>query len=412
MKKSFCAFLLTLSTAGFCGHYVSAIDPSMAAGVDKTPLPVEVVKAFDNLVFDRPVVITHGGDGSGRLFVAGQKGQVFSFNNDSKVEEPNVFLDITEKVAYADNMNEEGLLGLAFHPKFRENGEFFLYYTSRAEEHLSVISRFKVSKNDKQKADPASEQVLMTIKQPFWNHNGGTLEFGKDGHLYIALGDGGQGDDPLQSGQDLSTVLGKILRIDVDHPSPGLPYGIPEDNPFVKTSGARKEIYAYGVRNPWRISFDRKTGELWCADVGQNLWEEIDIVPKGGNLGWSKREATHVARRGAKTFAENDIAPKSPDFVDPVWEYPHTEDWGKSITGGQVYRGSKLPMLTGYYIYADYVSGKVWGLKVDAKSGKAVENRPIEWPQSLPIVTFGEDEQGEVYFSSTTGGRIYKLQKK
>ncbi|MCC6511585.1 MAG: PQQ-dependent sugar dehydrogenase [Pirellulaceae bacterium] len=389
---------------------VGATEPSMAKGVDQSPLSVDVVVAFPELKFDRPVVVTHGGDGTDRVFVAGQKGIIYVMPNDPTVKEPSVLLDIEDKVAYDDRMNEEGLLGMAFHPKFKENGEFFLYYTSKSEEHLSVISRFKTNK-ERTQALASSEQVLMTVKQPFWNHNGGTLEFGKDGYLYIAFGDGGKGDDPLQSAQDLTSVLGKILRIDIDSTSPGLQYGIPQDNPFVKTSGARREIYAYGVRNPWRISFDRQTGDLWCADVGQNLWEEISIVPKGGNCGWSKREATHVARPGAKTFIENDLVTKSPDFVDPIWEYPHTDAWGKSITGGQVYRGVKLPALKGYYLYGDYVTGRLWALKAD-KSGKVSENRVIAWASALPIVTFGEDEKGEVYFTSTNGGRIYTFKSK
>lgn len=386
--------------------------PSMAEGVNQKPLSVEVEVAFKNLRFDRPVVVTNAADGTNRIFVAGQKGKLYVFANDPNVQEAQLFMDIESKVAYDDRMNEEGLLGMAFHPKFKENGQFFLYYTSSQEEHLSVISRFKVDSQNPSKADPKSEQVLMTVKQPFWNHNGGTLEFGKDGYLYIAFGDGGKGDDPLQTGQDLTSILGKILRIDVDHHSPGLPYAIPKDNPFVDVPGAKHEIYAYGVRNPWRISFDRETGELWCADVGQNLWEEIDIVPKGGNLGWSKREATHFARPGAKEFIENDVAPKSPEFVDPVWEYPHTDAWGKSITGGQVYRGSKVPALKGYYVYGDYVSGRLWALKVDKPNNKASENRVIPWEAALPMVTFGEDEAGEVYFSSTNGGRIYTFKGK
>ena len=411
LRKTFLLGLACLASS-LNSSYSQAADPSMAKGVDVSPLPhIEVDVAFPKLSFDRPVVVTHAGDGTNRLFVVGQKGMIWALpGGDANVAEPPVFMEMEDKVAYDDRMNEEGLLGLAFHPKFKENGEFFLYYTSKAEEHLSVISRFKANK-DRTKAEVSSEEVLMTIKQPFWNHNGGTLEFGKDGYLYIALGDGGKGDDPLQAGQDLSTLFGKILRLDVDHKSPGLPYGIPQDNPFVKTPNARGEIYALGVRNPWRISFDRQTGDLWCADVGQNLWEEISIIPKGGNLGWSKREATHKARPGAKTFEENDLAPKSPDFVDPIWEYPHTADWGKSITGGQVYRGSKVAALKGYYLYGDYVSGKLWALKADM-SWKVTENRPIAWSSALPIVTFGEDEKGEVYFSSTTGGKIYSFKGK
>jgi quinoprotein glucose dehydrogenase len=411
MQRSFLAYCSLFALVSLAGTASHGAEPSMAKGVDQSTLPVKVEVAFKQLNFDRPVVVTHAGDGSDRIFVAGQKGTLFVFPNDPDVAEAEVFLDIESKVAYNDQMNEEGLLGMAFHPKFKENGYFYLYYTSSEEEHLSVISRFSVDSQDKTKADPKSEQVLLTVKQPFWNHNGGTLEFGKDGYLYIALGDGGKGDDPLQTGQDLSSLLGKILRIDVDHHSPGLPYAIPQDNPFVKTTGARREVYAYGVRNPWRISFDRQTGELWCADVGQNLWEEIDIVPKGGNLGWSKREATHVARPGAKEFVDGDLAPKSREFVDPLWEYPHTDAWGKSITGGQVYRGKKVAALKGYYVYGDYVSGKLWALKVD-KAGKATENRVIEWESALPIVTFGEDEKGEVYFSSTNGGRIYTFKNK
>ncbi len=410
LRKTFLLSLACLASA-LQTSATQAADPSMAKGVDQSPLPgVTVAEAFPKLAFDRPVVVTHAGDGTNRVFVVGQKGMIWALPNDASVSEPPVFMELEDKVAYDDRMNEEGLLGLAFHPKFKENGEFFLYYTSKAEEHLSVISRFKANK-ERTKAEVSSEQVLMTIKQPFWNHNGGTLEFGKDGFLYIALGDGGKGDDPLQAGQDNSTVFGKILRIDVDHKSPGLAYAIPQDNPFVKTPNARGEIYALGVRNPWRISFDRETGDLWCADVGQNLWEEISIIPKGGNLGWSKREATHVARPGAKTFVENDIAPKSSDFVDPIWEYPHTDAWGKSITGGQVYRGSQTAALKGYYLYGDYVSGKLWALKAD-KSWKVTENRPIAWASALPIVTFGEDEKGEVYFTSTTGGRIYTFKGK
>ena len=410
LRKTFLFGLACLANTLPLGS-LHAAEPSMAKGVDQSPLAsVQIAEAFPKLAFDRPVVVTHAGDGSNRLFVVGQKGMIWVLPGDGKVEEPPVFMELEDKVAYDDRMNEEGLLGMAFHPKFKENGEFFLYYTSKAEEHLSVISRFKANK-ERTKAEVSSEEVLMTIKQPFWNHNGGTLEIGKDGHLYIALGDGGKGDDPLQSGQDLSTIFGKILRIDIDHKSPGLPYAIPRDNPFAGTPNARGEIYALGVRNPWRISFDRESGDLWCADVGQNLWEEISIIPKGGNLGWSKREATHVARPGAKTFEENDLAPKSADFVDPIWEYPHTDAWGKSITGGQVYRGSQLPQLKGYYLYGDYVSGKVWALKAD-KSWKVTENRPVAWPSALPIVTFGEDEKGEVYFSSTTGGRIYTFKGK
>jgi len=383
-----------------------AAEPSMAEGVNMSPIAIVADRAFPKIMIDRPVTLTNAADGTNRIFVAGQKGAIYSFVSKQDVEEPQLFMDIEDRVSYKDNENEEGLLGLAFHPKFKENGEFFVYYTTKKEPHLSVISRFKTNADHTQ-GDAASEQILMTIKQPFWNHNGGTLEFGKDGYLYIALGDGGKRDDPLQAAQDLTSLLGKVLRIDIDNRSPGLPYAIPGDNPFVKEPGARPEIYARGFRNPWRISFDRKTGELWCADVGQDMWEEISFVKKGGNNGWSVREATH--KFGPNGVAAND------QMIEPVWEYPHEEKWGKSITGGQVYRGKLVPELTGYYLYGDYVTGKLWALKVDPKTGKATENRVIEWSNgaNLPIVTFGEDEAGEVYFTSvTSGGRIYSFRKK
>ena len=396
----------TIAVANAFAPTTQAADPSMAAGVDQSPLPIVAVRAFPNIMIDRPVTLTNAKDGTNRIFVAGQKGQIFSFVSKQDVAEPTLFMDIEDRVTYKDNENEEGLLGLAFHPKFKENGEFFVYYTTKKEPHLSVISRFKTNA-DRTQGDASSEQVLMTIKQPFWNHNGGTLEFGKDGYLYIALGDGGKRDDPLQAAQDLSSLLGKVLRIAIDNNSPGLAYAIPGDNPFVKEPGARAEIYARGFRNPWRISFDRETGDLWCADVGQDLWEEISFVKKGGNNGWSVREATH--KFGPRGVDANE------QMTEPVWEYPHDEPWGKSITGGQVYRGKLLPELTGYYLYGDYVTGKLWALKVDAKSGKATENRVIAWSNgaNLPIVTFGEDEAGEVYFTSvTSGGRIYHFIKK
>ena len=399
-------FAATLAAPLTVPSNLAAADPSMAAGVDMSPIAIVADRAFPKITIDRPVTLTNAADGSNRIFVAGQKGAIYSFVSKQDVEEPQLFMDIEDRVTYKDNENEEGLLGLAFHPKFKTNGEFFVYYTTKKEPHLSVISRFKTNA-DRTQGDPASEQVLMTIKQPFWNHNGGTIEFGKDGYLYIALGDGGKRDDPLQAAQDLTSLLGKVLRIDIDNQSPGLPYAIPSDNPFVKEPGARPEIYARGFRNPWRISFDRETGDLWCADVGQDLWEEISFVKKGGNNGWSVREATH--KFGPKGVDANE------QMVEPVWEYPHEEKWGKSITGGQVYRGKLVPELTGYYLYGDYVTGKLWALKVDSKTGKATENRVIEWSNgaNLPIVTFGEDEAGEVYFTSvTSGGRIYSFRKK
>ena len=359
---------------------------------------VEIVQAFPELRIARPIVVTHANDGSNRLFVASQIGKIYCFENKADVTEPNLYLDIEESVRYIDKENEEGLLGFAIHPDYKKNGQFFLFYTTTDEPHVSVISRFNVSSTDPSKADPDSEVELMRIPQPFWNHNGGTLAFGHDGYLYIALGDGGKANDPFKNGQNLATLNGSVLRIDVDKKSKDHNYAIPADNPFVGLKEARPEIYAYGFRNVWRLSFDRKTGALYAADVGQNIWEEINIVVKGGNYGWNLREAKHK-------FGDNG-SEASDKLIDPIFEYHH--DVGKSITGGHVYRGSAVPSLKGMYMYADYVSGKVWALE-HTPSGKILGNHEIK-SMNLPIITFGEDEQGEVYLTTQLGGGIiYKF---
>lgn len=349
----------------------------------------------------RPIVVTHAGDRSGRLFVMEQHGVIYTFKNDPNVTESHVFLDLRDKVKYSDRQNEEGFLGFAFHPDYKDNGEFFVYYTAEPGQ-ISVISKFNVSKTNPNQADPSSEVEIMRIEQPFWNHNGGTLRFGPDGYLYIALGDGGSGNDPYGNAQNLSTVLGSILRIDVNQSQDGKAYAIPADNPFVRQKDARPEIYAYGLRNPWRFAFDRENGVLWCADVGQNLWEEINIITKGGNLGWNMREGTHPF--GAKV-------PTTENLIDPIWEYDHGV--GKSITGGFVYRGSKLPELTGKYVYADYVSGEIWALHYDLEKQEVVSNQEIP-SEKMPIITFGDDAEGEIYFCIVTndGRGIYTLEKK
>ncbi len=378
------ASLLFIATSFFAGEVQGAVDES--------PLPFKTVGAFPELRFDRPIVVTAPQDGTNRLFVAGQKGHIHVFPNDQSVEEAPLFLDITSKVVYKDKENEEGLLGFAFHPDYKQNGEFYIYYTTTDAPHTSVISRFRVSKDDPNKADADFEEEVMRIKQPFWNHNGGTIEFGPDGYLYVGLGDGGKANDPFKNGQNLETLLGSILRIDVDHKDPGKGYAIPKDNPFVGKKNARPEIWAYGLRNVWRLSFDRKTGTLWAGDVGQDLWEEIDIIKKGGNYGWNVREALHPFPPGSRSSKDG--------FIDPIWEYHHTI--GKSITGGLVYRGKKYPKLQGYYIYGDYVSGKIWGLKYDEKTKAVTANRPIA-SNKLPVMSFGEDANGEIYLTNQFG---------
>lgn len=384
------------------------VAPAAEKVVEKA-LPVTVERAFPEVVFDRPIVVTHAGDGSNRLFVAEQEGIIRVLPNRQDVEESEVkvFLDIDERCKYADNQNEEGLLGFAFHPDFKKNGEFFVYYTTTTEDLMSFVSRFRLSKTDPGVADPASEEVIMRIPQPYWNHNGGTLCFGPDGYLYIGLGDGGNGNDPHGHGQNLTTLLGSILRIDVNHQSEGKKYAIPADNPFrgVMIAGKKgemipacEEIYAYGVRNIWRMAFDRKTGTLWAADVGQGVWEEINLITKGGNYGWNVREGKHWFRPEGRDNPREDL-------IDPIWEYNH--DIGKSITGGLVYRGTRVPELIGKYVYADYVTGLLWGLEYDEASKKVVSNGSIAG-EKQPVMSFGDDEQGDVYFT-TPFGMLYRF---
>jgi glucose/arabinose dehydrogenase len=383
------------------------------AEVDDTPLSIEPEVAFPDLEWTgwekevngkivplRPLVLTHAGDGSNRVFVSTQQGVIHVFPNDQKATKTKVFLDIHKKVRYADNENEEGLLGFCFHPRFKENGEFFLFYNPKR--LTSVISRFKASKDDPDRADPESEEVLLKVERPYWNHAGGTITFGPDGYLYTVLGDGGLANDPHGNGQNLGTFLGKVLRLDVDHRDEGRAYAIPKDNPFVGKKDARPEIWCYGLRNPWRMAFDRKTGKLWCADVGQNLYEEIDHLVAGGNYGWSRREGLHP-------FGPKGTGPR-PEFIEPIWEYHH--DVGKSMTGGTVYHGSRLPELEGHYLYADYVTNKLWALKYDETAKRVVANHPIP-DKGVPVMSFGEDEAGDVYFMTYSGsGRgIYRFNK-
>jgi glucose/arabinose dehydrogenase len=398
-----------------CCLVLSSLAAAAAADdVDTSPLPIRTAEAFPDVEWTgwtpiledgrvqplRPILVTHAGDGSGRLFVPTQQGVVYVLRNTPSPQKAEVFLDIRDKVAYDDKTNEEGLLGLAFHPRFAENGEFFVFYTNDHKPRQNVVARYRRAADDPNRADAASEEIVLTFDKPFWNHDGGTILFGPDGFLYVTHGDGGAANDPFRNGQNLKTLLGKILRIDVDRKDDGEAYAVPPDNPFVDREGARPEIWAYGLRNVWRMAFDRKTGRLWAADVGQDTWEEINIIEKGGNYGWNLREGLHPF--GPKGW------PASPELIDPIWEYHH--DVGKSITGGFVYRGKELPELFGAYLYADYVSGKIWALWYDDREGRVTANRPISDP-GLPILSFGEDEEGEAYLTTTsaTGRGILKL---
>ncbi|MBI2479781.1 MAG: PQQ-dependent sugar dehydrogenase [Planctomycetia bacterium] len=386
-KHSFAIALLTIAT-------------SVSGQVDESELSLQVERAFPSLRLRRPVVIANAGDGSNRIFFVTQQGVIHVIPNDPAVEQTTTFLDIESRVVYQDKENEEGMLGLAFHPDYERNGEFFVYYTTTAAPHTSVVSRFRVSKDNPNQADPNFEEELLRVEQPYWNHNGGSLAFGPDGCLYISLGDGGSANDPHGNGQNLETLLGSILRINVDRRDEGKNYSIPQDNPFVRHERARSEIWAFGLRNVWGMSFDRETGQLWAADVGQNIWEEINLITRGGNYGWNLREAKHK-------FGENGAEPRD-DLIDPIWEYHHDiGKSGKSITGGSVYRGKKLPSLVGAYLYADYLSGRLWALRYDDAQKKVVANHSIP-TKTMPIVAFGEDEQGEIYFADAFGF-IYQL---
>lgn len=355
---------------------------------------LEIAFSDPALSFTRPVDLQNSGDGSNRLFVVEQRGVIHVFENKPDVAAKRTFLDIRGKVD--DSSNEEGLLGLAFHPNYKNNGFFYVNYTANSP-NRTVIARYRVSAVDSNAADPNSELVLMTFDKPFSNHNAGALAFGPDdGYLYITTGDGGSGGDPQGNGQNRQTPLGSILRIDVDHTDAGLNYAIPPDNPFVGNgAGFREEIYAYGMRNPWRISFDPATGWLWAADVGQNTYEEVDIVEKGKNYGWKIMEGFHC------------FSPPSgcdmTGLTQPIWEYDHSV--GQSVTGGYVYRGSRTPDLAGKYIYADFVSGRIWSLAYDGV------NNPVNTlllNSSLNISSFGIDENSELFLCAFDG-RIYQF---
>ncbi len=378
----------------------------LAAGPGK----LELKQVYANVETILPVAVVVPPDGTRREFLVLQRGVVVILPEDRDSSEAAVFLDISDR-NLIEKAFEEGLLGLAFHPKFAENGKIYVHHSLQNPKQ-SVISEFAVSKSDPNKADLSSERVLLEVPQPFWNHNSGNLVFGPDGFLYIPFGDGGKRDDPLNNAQNLFMLNGKVLRIDVDGKTGHLEYAIPADNPFVGQEGTRGEIWAYGLRNPWGTWFDPENGDLWLADVGQDIWEEIDLIEKGGNYGWSHREAAHDF-----ALKPNYVAPEGTTFVDPIHEYSHAD--GLSITGGFIYRGKKLPQLQGYYIYGDFVFGRIWALKYGRDSGKVVENHVIYErenagpPEKGAVVfkptAFCEDSEGEVLVLSHEG-KVYMLE--
>jgi glucose/arabinose dehydrogenase len=349
--------------------------------------------AFPNVQFKDPVGIYAAGDQSNRLFVVEQAGVIKVLENNEGTNAASVFLDISNRVTSG---GELGLLGVAFPRQFNQSGFFYVYYTTD-NPLRSIVSRFSVSQTNANQADVSSEKVLLQVEQPFPNHNGGQISFGPDGYLYIGLGDGGGAGDPSGNAQNRSTLLGKILRIDVNAASGSLNYSIPRDNPFIgNNQGFREEIYAYGLRNPWRFSFDSVTGQLWVGDVGQDRIEEVDIVKSGGNYGWNIME-------GSLCYSPPSGCNQT-GLSRPIWEYNHT--LGDSIIGGFVYRGAAFLDLAGTYIYGDYGSGKIWGLRYDGINSTNSELTAT----GVHITSFGLDQKGELHICASDGN-VYRLQR-
>lgn len=371
---------------------------------------VELREAYPSLTFERPL-FSQTSPADGREYLVEQGGRIWILPRDRSTDDRELFLDISDRKPWKDN--EEGLLGFDFHPQFAANGKFYIYYTQH-DPRRSVVSELVV--NEDSTADLESERVLMEIPQPFGNHNSGPVEFGPDGMFYIATGDGGAANDPHGNGQNLKTLLGKVLRIDVDNRTGELPYGIPRDNPFLHLGDdARAEIWAFGLRNPWRMSFDRETGDLWLADVGQNKWEEINLIVKGGNYGWNTWEGFHLFKEPASAAV---------NAIMPVIEYPHLplqadeaifeHTTGLSVTGGFVYRGEKLPSLRGVYVYADFANGTIWGLRY--APGKVTPLGVLIPPvkdggTARAIAGFGETADGELLIMAFDG-KVYEFIEK
>lgn len=359
----------------------------LAAASLASAAPVNLRPVVEGL--ERPVTVAHAGDGSGRLFIVQQGGEILVFDGSRLLSVP--FLDLSSVVSSG---NEQGLLGLAFHPSYETNGYFYVNLTDLAGDTL--ILRFTVSA-DPNIADPASVVPLLAVDQPFANHNGGQLAFGPDGRLWIGLGDGGSAGDPGNRAQSGTTLLGKILRIDVDQ---GVPYGIPEDNPFVSDPAVLDEIWALGLRNPWRFSFDRLTSDLFIADVGQNAWEEVNFEPVtsggGRNYGWRRMEGTHCFNPASNC--------NNGSLTLPILEYSHS--LGCSITGGYRYRGTEMPERFGTYFYGDFCSGRIWGATENVEAGTWSSTELLD--SDISISTFGEDERGELYVADL-GGTLYRL---
>ncbi len=385
--------------------------------VEGQPLPkIKLQPVFPKLACSNLVWMEQAPDGSDRFAIVGQDGRVVLVRKGTDGSEAKEFLNIEDRQPHVSL--EQGLLGLAFHPGFKTNGLFYLFY-SRQNPRRSILSEWKVSAGNPDRADTNTERILLDIPQPSDVHKGGQLSFGREGFLYVSVGDGGGQNDEFGAAQNTSTVRGKILRIDVDTRSiiglhgarETLPYGLPADNPFIHEpdfweNSVRKEIWAYGLRNPWRFSWDRETGQMWAGDVGQDKWEEIDLIVKAGNYGWGVREGAHYFKPG----------PEGARYLDPIMEYPHNTNLlseaafpkhsiGASVIGGYVYRGAKQPSLRGIYIYGDYALGTIWGFRY-AGSKVVAYGTLLEQPKN--ITSFAQDLEGELY-ALTSDGHIFAI---
>lgn len=370
------------------------LDQRSSENTQKLPIDnlIEIEVVFPNILLERMVYLTHSGDDSKKLFLVSQKGKILTFDGSNKSDKGELFLDISQKISTGGN--EEGLLGLAFDPNYSNNKRFFVYY-SAANPRRSVLSMFTTQENDTSKADLDSEIVILEIPQPYKNHNGGAIAFGPDGNLYIGVGDGGSAGDPKNFAQNKNSFLGKILRINVEDASESIPYQIPSDNPFVNAEDVKKEIWAFGLRNPWRFSFDSENGDLWAGDVGQSDYEEINLIRKGGNYGWNVMEGTHCYKPRQSCNQSN--------LENPIFEYSSRANANCSIIGGYVYRGSKVSNIKGKYIFGDYCTGKIWSL-----DPKNPTNAELLIDSSLKITSFGESSDGEIYIISMKN-KIHKF---
>ena len=380
-RRMVLCFVALLALAGLSGSIVGAQERQP---FDPVSFDIGLELVADG--FDRPVLYLESPDESGRMFVVEQSGTVRIIADGTLLAEP--FLDISGQIS---SDNEQGLLSIAFHPEFAENQTLFIDYTDV--DGNSRIERWAVDPGDINRADPASAETILQVEQPAPNHNGGLLLFGPDGYLYIGLGDGGSQGDPDGNGQNNGTLLGSILRIDIDTTSDEQPYGIPSDNPFADGEGGRPEIWAFGFRNPWRFSFDRETGDLFIGDVGQGDYEEVSLFPTGSderNFGWNIME-------GNSCYQSDDCDQNG--LVPPIFAYSHNES-GCSVVGGYAYRGSAIESLVGVYLTADYCTGQLWGIGMDA-DGNWVASEPIE--TGLNVSSFGEDNEGNLFVVDLNG---------